>query len=261
MINSVVKAVKILNIVSDNRNEPVSLGEICQKADINKATCSHIVSTLLSENYLKRISHSEGYILGPAVHCLSRFGKYEDELVDLCHPILKWLNKKTDLSVVLSVIEGGKKFIIDYIDPQKCLSINNGNILPDDVYRTATGRAILFNMTKLQIKEFFEKTGAPQKNHWDEVTCPEDVFALIKKRNKQDIVVTKDFSDNIFYFGFGAPIYKKCACIGAIGIFAACQFDSQQNVDDKEISAILLKAQREINRRLNFFQLDNQRTF
>ena len=34
MINSVIKAVKILNIVSDNRSEPVSLGEICQKADI-----------------------------------------------------------------------------------------------------------------------------------------------------------------------------------------------------------------------------------
>lgn len=252
MINSVIKATAILNVVSDNKNIPISLGEISKKTGFNKATCSHIVSTLLSENYLKRISHTEGYLIGPAAHCLSRFGKYEDELVDLCHPILKWLNKKTGFSTVLAIVAGGKKFIIDYIDPQKMLSVNNGSILPDDVYRTATGRAILFNMTRSQLIDFFKKVGAPCENHWAEVNTVDDILALAKKRQKHDIVVTENFSEDIHYYGYGAPIYKNRECIGAIGLFADYPINSKETLDDALIKASLLKAQREANHRLDF---------
>mgnify|MGYP006864391514 CR=1 FL=1 len=43
-----------------------------------------------------------------------------------------------------------------YIDTEKMLS-EISEIMPDDVYRTATGRIIMANMDKSDIKEVFEK--------------------------------------------------------------------------------------------------------
>lgn len=66
MIGSVQKAIKILNVISEGKNSPVSLLYISEMTGINKSTCSHIVSTLESEGFVKKISRTKGYVLGPA---------------------------------------------------------------------------------------------------------------------------------------------------------------------------------------------------
>ena len=105
MIASVEKTIKILNTISEGRNSPVSLSSISNITGINKSTCSHILSTLESEGFVKKISHTKGYVLGPAAYCLSRHGRYENEFVSICHPLINWLHKKTGYSVILAVID------------------------------------------------------------------------------------------------------------------------------------------------------------
>ena len=75
MINSVHKAMNILSIISDAENKPVTLTEISQKSGINASTCAHIISTLSEDGYVERVSHREGYILGPETYILTRFGQ------------------------------------------------------------------------------------------------------------------------------------------------------------------------------------------
>lgn len=95
MIGSVQKAIKILNTISEGKNSPVSLSNISKLTGINKSTCLHIISTLAVEGFVKQISHTLGYVLGPAAYCLSKHGRYDNELVSVCHPLIRWLNKKT----------------------------------------------------------------------------------------------------------------------------------------------------------------------
>ena len=54
MIGSVQKATKILNVISEGKNSPVSLMDISIATSINKSTCSHIISTLAEEGYVKK---------------------------------------------------------------------------------------------------------------------------------------------------------------------------------------------------------------
>lgn len=157
MIGSVQKTLKILTTISKGKNRPVSLSYISTVTEINKSTCSHIISTLESEGFVKKISHAKGFVLGPATYCLSRYGKYENEFVSICQPLIHWLHKKTGYSVILAVVEGSKKYTIDYIDTENKILPEISEIMPDDIYRTATGRIIMVNMDKSDIKRIFEK--------------------------------------------------------------------------------------------------------
>ncbi len=254
MIGSVQKTVKILNTISEGKSSPVSLLHISTVTGINKSTCSHIISTLASEGFVKQISHSKGYVLGPAAYCLSRHGKYENEFVSICHPLIRWLNKKTGYSVILAVVEGGQKYTIDYMDTEKILP-EISEIMPDDIYRTATGRIIMANMEKADIKKVFEKNGTPPEGHWDEVTSFETLIAKLSELDKNGVVQTyNEGDDGKILLGYAAAIFRYTKCIGAIGVAVLCTRAEYEQFEEKEklIKHNIIKVRAEIGRRLRY---------
>jgi DNA-binding IclR family transcriptional regulator len=253
VLGSVLKTTQILNIISDGKNKPVTLSHISEATGINKSTCSHIISTLMEEGFVKRISQTQGYILGPQVYCLCRHGKYDDKLSEICHPILKWIYKKTGCAVVLAVVENGKKFAIDYIDNENKILRPNKDIYPDDLYRTATGRIIMANMNENELREAFDKNGIPPKGHWDEVKSFEDLLFEISKINGKKTVKTDYIPKDkqIVLSGYAAAVFKNSKCIGAIGVATYSTPDFTDS-DEENIISTLLKARAEIGRRLNY---------
>ena len=121
MILCLQKAMRIMQILSDAKGQAVSLMQISDATGIPKPTCCHLLETLCAEGYVVRVSQSEGYILGPSTYCLTRYGRYGEELAALCRPIMRWIEKQSGTTVVLSVIQGNKKYIIDYADDEQGL--------------------------------------------------------------------------------------------------------------------------------------------
>ena len=254
MIGSVQKSIKILNTISEEKNNPVSLSAISEITSINKSTCSHILSTLESEGFVKKISHTKGYVLGPAAYCLSRHGKYENEFVSICHPLIRWLNKKTGYSVILAVVEEGQKYTIDYIDTLKILP-ESSEIMPDDIYRTATGRIIMANMDKSDIKRVFEKNGLPPEGHWDEVTSFETLEAKLSELDKNGVAQTYCVrNDSNIMIGYAAAVFRYTKCVGAIGVAVLCTREEYEQFEEKEnlIKHNIIKSRTEIGKRLKY---------
>lgn len=255
-IHSIQKAIHILNIVSENKNIPITISKLSEITHINISTCSHIVSTLNHEGYLKKISHTKGYVLGPAVYCLNNHDRYERELIDTCRPILNWLYKRTNKTVVLATIENGQKFIVDYIDNEHLIFKESFEIQRDSLYRTATGRIIMAHMSIQELENIYNKHGVPKNNHWDEVTSLETLYKEVKKINKKQVLKTVYATANscTLSIGFAAAIYKNTECIGAIGVAECCTVEEYKNLikKDKFIENTLLKARNEISRRLGF---------
>ena len=255
MIGSVQKAIKILNTISEEKNRPVSLLNISRITGINKSTCSHILSTLAAEGFVKQVSRTKGYVIGPAAYCLSRHGKYDKEFVSICHPLIRWLHEKTGYSVILAVLEGGQKYTIDYIDPESKILPEISGIMPDDIYRTATGRIIMANMDKSDIKEVFEKNGIPSKGHWDEVSSLETLEAKLLEFNKNCIAQTYHVrEDGKILLGYAAAVFRYTKCVGAIGIAVLCTGEEYEQFEETEklIKRNIIKARTEINRRLKY---------
>ena len=248
MIGTIKKATKILNVISEGKNLPVSLMRISTETGINKATCSHIISTLVEEGYLKKISHSAGYVIGPGIFSLSRFGRYKDDLVSICHPVMKWLQSKTQATVILAVIEGNHKYTIDYLDPQKIFFSRQLNIMPDDIFRTATGKIILANMP---LKDSYEICRKEFGDNYESVQIIQDELAKI---NKKGIVKTYQEQDNHNILGYGAAIFKYSNCVGAIGVAVSCfpEEYKDNSIEEENLKTNLLKARDEISRRLKY---------
>lgn len=255
MIGSVQKTVKILNTISEGKNSPVSLSHISRMTGINKSTCSHIISTLVAEGFVKQVSRTMGYVLGPAVYCLSRYGRYDNEFVSICHPLIRWLHKKTGYSVILAVIEGSQKYTIDYIDTENIILPEISEIMPDDIYRTATGRIIMANMDKSDIKGIFEKNGIPPEGHWDEVSSLETLEAKLSEFDRNGIAQTYCVRDDgKIMLGYAAAIFRYTKCVGAIGVAVLCTREEYEQFREKEklIKHNIIKARTEIGRRLKY---------
>lgn len=252
MIKSSDKTMRILSAVADGKGEPVTIGNIAKKVDMPSSTVSHIVSTLLKEGYLLKISRKSGYVIGPSLHYLTRYGIYE-ELVELCRPVMRWIERTTHATAVLSVIKSGRKFIIDYADNEQKLFAEHTRIRMGDIYRTATGRAILAEMDRAEVAALYEKLGAPEPGHWEEVTSLESLYGELAKIKRERVVVTTrvlgDGEKNAA--GYGCALFKGGACVGAVGI--AVKDPAAISAErDARLRAALKKAAKEINRRLAY---------
>lgn len=254
MINSVKKAMDILKFISDNPRGGISLKKISEETGINKSTCVHILNTLLYDGYVVKISQSKGYQLGPASFCLTRFGNFDEELIGICRPILRWLRKKTNRTVLLAVLESEQKYIIDYIDYDEKFFSKNIRIFEDDIYRTASGRIMLSNLPKEKIYEIYKRYGNPSRDSWENINSFEELCAALKKIRNSRVVKAYSKAGDVFHCGYAKGIFKNGECVGAIGIAEVLkseeEIDEYMNNNDNEI--LLVRAAKEIDRRLDY---------
>ena len=255
MIKSVQKATVILSTLSDNYEKPVSLAVLSSKTGINKSTCSHILNTLEQAGFVIKISRSKGHILGPAAYCLTRFGGYKSELVDICRPVMQYLYQHTGYTIVLAIMEKGTKYILHSIDKNEIYDTKT-HIRADDIYRTATGRAILLNTPSNEAADIFKKYGNPSAKDWPEVQDFEEYKRYKKTVSKKSIFKSSGcfYSDKLLNIGYGAPLFSPSRCVGAIGVAIRIPVEEEacfiQN-EEKKILCLLKQSSAEINRRLS----------
>ncbi len=234
LIKSVQKATKILTLLSNSFDNPVTITEIAEKLNLNKATCCHLIETLENEGFVTKVSRTKGYIIGPAAYCLSRYGKYENNLIKTLKPIVNYLHQNLHYTVAIAIIEAEQKYIIDYIDEQDFYK-EKPRILSDNIYRTATGRAILANSDPQEIYRIYKKFGNPTPYEWGEITSIYDLYSFAEKSKKDQIFKTVHQNDDGIYYGFAAALFDNSGCVGAIGI----GLKTQEKISDEENNKII----------------------
>ena len=252
MIHSVQKAMQILTVISDQRGEPVTMKEISEKISLPRPTCAHLLATLARDGYVRRISHTLGYTLGPATYYLSRYGRYEKDLVTLARPVMRWMEHQTHATIVLAVIENRQKYIIECFDNEQKIFSEQSLIRADDIYRTATGRVILAQMDREAVKAVWETNGIPNED-WEDIKSYEELLDALAEIKKQGVVVTggsprKEDAAK----GFACPIFQKGTCVGALGVawIRTSESDAELAALEEKLCKTLLKGAKEIGRRL-----------
>lgn len=256
MIQSVQKATKILSLLSNSFDSPVTITEIANKLNLNKATCCHLIETLESEGFVTKVSRSKGYIIGPAAYCLSRFGRYDNYLIKTLKPIINYLHQNLQYTVAVAIIQAEQKFIIDYIDEQDFYK-EKPKILSDNIYRTATGRAILANSDPQEIYKIYKKLGNPTDYEWDKISSIEDLYAFAKNSKKDQIFKTVHHNKDGIYCGFACALFDNTGCVGAIGIGLKTQEEISYEEENK-ITTFLLNGAKIANVRLKSKMLSDQ---
>ncbi len=251
VIRAVQKAMRILQVLSD-ASGPLSLQQIAQTVGEPKSTCAHLLRTLLADGYAEQTRRGGGYALGPAVYCLTRHGKYNGELVALCRPVMRYLYRKTGMTVVLSILQNDCKYIIDHYDPDVRYFPEVFDIRTDDLYRTATGRLLLANQDEQTVRAVYDRHGAPAPDHWPGVTSYESLLAALAQIDPRGVlIIYSHYNDSMSY---AAPVRRDGNCLATLGVALPCtcaEYEERRRTD-ATTPALLRRAVHEIERRMKF---------
>ena len=214
MIKSVKKATDILTIIGGCR-DGVSLETISRETNTCKSTCVHILQTLCAAGFVTHISRRGGYQLGPFVYYLTQNRRFRQDLIQLCNPVMAWLNKRTDETVLLSILYEEYKLIIHRIEGKHKLSNSDNQMIKGIVYPTATGRMLLAHMSEQELQKLFSKLGLPREQDWRDIHSYADMKqALAKIRAEGYVRVTEDST----VVGYACELHNPQGTVGGLGM-------------------------------------------
>ncbi len=254
MIRSVNRTLDILQCVADGKGKPVSVSVIAEKTGLNKATICHITETLQERGYLLQITRFSGYVLGIYAYNLTRYNAYHHDLISNSEPVLNWIQKKTGYNALLANLINGEKFILKYVDnPGNELS-SRGMIYKGDLYNCATGRAMLSTMNSKELEEIVEKVGLPKEEEWPGI----DSFDKLKKEllliRKEEVTFYAQPVKN-YCWEYAVAINGKLGEKFALGL-GLLKDEKPTDEEIENIKKVLIRARKEIIRRMNYSDLD-----
>lgn len=248
MIKSVKKAMDVLSVLSSSAEDPITLNDLAELTGMNKSTCAHIVDTLCDSLYVERVSRTKGYRLGPWAYMLSRYGHYQNTLVTVSAPVLKWLNAKTGATVFISVACNGKKYIIYHIDKLNILERSDGSIIQGRLETTATGMLLMTYMDAETLRHSLNRRAegeAPVSGK--QLTELNEKFKKIRQQGYAYVAVPTIVPEPHQSYAFA--VTKSGKVVAALGVLYP------DSMNTPEFKATMLKSSRfaahEISRRLD----------
>lgn len=141
-IKSIDKAVKVLNLLSSNKQE-VGISEMSETLKMSLATVHRIVSTLKYHNYVIQNQKTKRYRLGIKLFELGCHVQNSKNIIKIVKPFLKELSQATQETANLAILEGKYVIYLDTIESLKTLrtGINPGT--KTLAHCTALGKCIL----------------------------------------------------------------------------------------------------------------------
>ncbi|MBE6571745.1 MAG: hypothetical protein E7656_05825 [Ruminococcaceae bacterium] len=253
MVKSIHKASVIMKILSDHYPEGVKLEKICADADINKSTCVRILDTLIEEQLAERMQFAV-YRLGAGCFHLTRSGKFDSSRLSVCRPVLKWLHKMTGKTVLISEIQNGTKYTVEYYESDIILTRTVQDILVDDIYRTAAGRLMMSRLDDERLNQIISRHGMPTSSSWKDFSSINELKLELDKISQMSVLHKSTLvEDGKYLSGLVAEIKDKNGMLGALGIAYVSEVCDDEGSDErKRLTRLLLRASKEMNRRLCF---------
>jgi IclR family transcriptional regulator, KDG regulon repressor len=155
IVKSIVKASKVLELFSVN-NKSISLGDIAQSLGMDKATTSHIVSTLVMQGLLKQQKKRGKYSLGVRILDLGQIinSDNKDGYVNISYltDLSRLINETVNLTVWNgSIIRSSRS---PEYDSESC-RVNPLDWRNAPLHCTAMGKLVLSGMSDEDLNKYF----------------------------------------------------------------------------------------------------------
>lgn len=242
MIVSVNKALSILLVLSDYMGS-VPLKTIAERTELNKGTCVRLLDTLIESGFVIKQDYGK-YSLGPNAFYIGRHGNFRQNLINACKPHVIALNEKYGDTVLVSIIENYKRYVLYYVEGEiKVYGADNlgGTMLRNGAWQSAAGRVIISEYRRDDLLDFIRHVGLPDK--WlggGNVTGIEE----LEKRLKAIRIAGHCVIDTIDgkSTGIAVPIRDAVSCSAALGftyrINKYSKHECEEIIDDlKQVAA------------------------
>jgi DNA-binding IclR family transcriptional regulator len=245
MVQVIIKAFDILELIAKSNGQAISLTEIAKGLDMSQPTAANIINTMVSRGYIDHIGKKKGYKLGPSAFKLTNQVPYEKELLDNAKAIMENLTSQINETCLLGVLRNYKRFIIHVVNSNHDIQVQVRS--ERNVYETASGRILLAYLSNYDRENFIKQHGLPDQSIWPEACTENDLKNTLDIIKNEGLVTTYSAAKDIK--GFAVPILIKEKAIAALSIFAPeyrCTPTKQ-----KMIIEALMRASLEIGNNLN----------
>jgi len=112
LIQSIGRALDILECLSEAPESRLALGQVAQAVGLHPATCAHLLGTMVDRGYVENLGRRKGYRLGPMAQYLVRHQPYGSELVTAARPLLEEAAETLGEWVVLTAMAGLRRLVL-----------------------------------------------------------------------------------------------------------------------------------------------------
>ena len=246
MIQSIIKAMNIIEFLAMNPHREVPLKEIANALEMDHATCANIIKTLASRGYVQQSAPRCGYKFGYMFYKLTGSAMVHEELTKIAREDVEKLGRETNESAILSIIKNDKRIVLFYTSPDRELIVRTN--IDKSVYSANTGRVILANYTQDHLEKFIIRNNLPTEKEWPAIYNSDNPDLEFRRRlNKiRKVGYEVDFAPNGIV-GLAAPLWRKGHVVGSVGVY----LPATRLSDEQEMLDRVLATSDSINRKLS----------
>ena len=159
MIQSVVRALKILETISHGDKDGMGLVDIARTLGLEKSTTYNLIKTLVAQGYAEQDGSGAKYRLGTKLMDLTHGGLGDEYLQDLLMPLCTELQQKMGENLSLVAYRAGALKVICRVMCNNELVVAPNNYKP--LYTTVTGRCLLAQVADEQLSNIVNILGVP----------------------------------------------------------------------------------------------------
>ena len=214
MIQVIHRALDILELLGSQPERTVPLGEIAQRLDLHRATCSNILKTLAQRGYVERLPNRGGYRLGSLALPWQGGTAGDRELSVLAKPILQALSQELNETSLIGVIRGTRRVTLECAASDRDLQVRSRQVR--NVYETASGRLLLAYLPPEQLAAFVDRAGLPGENVWREVKTSKDLDRALAGIRRQKLA-RSDSAEHVV--GLAVPVRRENQVVASISVY------------------------------------------
>lgn len=157
IIKSVEKALTIIEVIANGKQEGLSLTELSKKLEIPKSTLSFLIATLEINGYIKKSASTGRYVLGLK---LFKLGNIVSNNLDIRRKALIYMEQLVDRigeTAHLVILDNGEAFYIEKVEGNNAVSISSkiGRLTP--LHVTAVGKVLMAYLDEEIVNQIFSE--------------------------------------------------------------------------------------------------------
>jgi IclR family acetate operon transcriptional repressor len=214
-VQSVAKALRLIDLVAAAPAEGMTLSDIARQADMSKSAGYGLVRTLVDAGFLRTAGPGPRYALGLALVRLGDQAGRQLPVSEATDPILQELRRETGLTIRLALIDDGYPVFVQRHDGIGAVRFHAPLGIRELPHSSAAGKAILATLSEDEVQRIAAESGLPwrtRKTISDLETLRRDL-ALIRQRG----YAVDDEEDVEGVFCVAATFYDHAGrCAGAL---------------------------------------------
>lgn len=247
MVNSVIKAVKILEIIG--KSKPLGISEIGRELEIPKSSTYNLLQTLESEGFVERNEDTNKYNLGTRLIELGYRAQNDLSICRIAKPYLNGINQETNETVHLTLLDDEEVLYVDCVESKRRMRTYSVIGIKAPLYCTAVGKAIMAGLSDSHTKKIISSRGL--KKLTDLTITDEDTLIqdLEETRTRGYSIDNMEHEEHLICVG--APIKNASGeTFASLSVSGPSNRMTEERIN--QIGSLVKNATNEISRKLGF---------